>query len=74
MLLRNEYDSASTRNYLFQSYPFAMKVILTSRPKWIDNSVGSPRHNYAWYIWDWNYIGPVLLKYSHKDMSEGSEI
>jgi hypothetical protein len=54
-LMRNEYDCAKTRAYLFNKHPFSRKVILTTRPKWIENSTGSPRHNYAWYIWDYKH-------------------
>lgn len=53
MLLRNEYDSASSRTYLFRHPAFALKLALTKRPRWIEGSTGSPRHNYAWYVWDW---------------------
>ena len=52
MLLRNEWDSAGTRNDLFTSNTFAGKVVLTSRPLWIEGSDGSPRHNYSWFVWD----------------------
>ena len=54
MLLRNEYDSASSREYLFDQHPaWDTKLVLTRRPRWVVDS-GSPRHNYAWFIWDWN--------------------
>lgn len=52
MLLRNEYDCASSREYLFKDPSFSMKLVLTKRPKWIAGSTGSPRHNYAWFVWD----------------------
>jgi hypothetical protein len=53
LLLRNEYDSASTREYLFDDHPaWSFKFTLTRRPRWVVET-GSPRHNYAWFIWDW---------------------
>jgi hypothetical protein len=66
MLLRNEYDSASTRNDLFSRLPFARKVVLTWRPKWIADSTGSPRHNYSWFIWDWKWTREAVLSYALK--------
>jgi hypothetical protein len=57
MLLRNEFDSASKRTKLFRHPAFSMKLTLTSRPRWIEGSTGSPRHNYAWFIWDFDTVG-----------------
>jgi hypothetical protein len=52
MLARNELDSASTRKHLFGDCPqFYAKLVLTWRPRWIANSTGAPRHNYAWFVW-----------------------
>lgn len=68
MFLRNEYDMASTgRNDLFEDHPaFAMKVCVTKRPRWIAGSTGSPRHNYAWYVWDWKKVdGHPSICYIH---------
>jgi hypothetical protein len=55
MLLRNEFDCASSRKKIFGQPPFACKIVLTKRPRWIAGTEGSPRHNYAWYIWDWSW-------------------
>lgn len=67
MFLRHEYDCAKSRNDLFHSgRHFALKVALTSRPRWIEGSEGSPRHNYAWYIWQMGYEGAPRLAYAHK--------
>lgn len=52
LLLRNEWDCAASRVDLF-GYPFATKLVLTDRPVWIPGTKVRPRHNYAWYIWDW---------------------
>ena len=57
MFLRNEYDMASTRDDLFEGHPaYVMKICVTKRPRWIEGSKGSPRHNYAWYVWSWENI------------------
>lgn len=64
MLLRNEYDCAKSRQTLFEQAPFARKIVLTTRPKWIEGSKGSPRHNYSWFIWDWRHRGPATLEYA----------
>lgn len=53
MLLRNEFDSASSRADLFANNPdFALKIVLTRRPRWIEGTTGSPRHNYAFFVWE----------------------
>lgn len=52
MVARNELDCAKERGYLFGSCPeYAAKIVLKWRPRWIAGSTGSPRHQYAWYIW-----------------------
>lgn len=66
MLLRNEWDSAKTRNCLFTEAPFYGKVVLTKRPVWIEGPLkASPRHNYSWFIWDWSkaWNAPPILMY-----------
>lgn len=56
MFLRNEWDMACGRDHLFEDHPaYMLKIAVTKRPRWIEGSKGSPRHNYAWYVWDWNY-------------------
>jgi hypothetical protein len=56
MLCRNEWDCSGTiRPHLFGGNPyFALKIVLTKRPRWIEGSTGNPRHNYAWYVWDFS--------------------
>lgn len=52
LLMRNEVDSAGTRHKFFTGCPvFDTKLTLLWRPRWIAGSTGSPRHNYAWFIW-----------------------
>jgi hypothetical protein len=46
-----------------------MKLIVTKRPRWIKGSKGSPRHTYAWYVWDFRRPteqSPKIL-YLHPD-------
>mgnify|MGYP000400944281 CR=1 FL=1 len=55
LFLRNEYDCATKRNELFgDNEYYAGKIVVQKRPRWIEGSKGSPRHNYAWYIWDFS--------------------
>jgi len=66
MLLRNEYDCAKTRRHLFGECPqFALKIVLTKRPVWFPDreKKASPRHNFAWYVWDWKHTGPAEIRY-----------
>jgi hypothetical protein len=51
-LCRNEWDSSARRAPLFDHPAFAFKVILRHRPRWIEGSTGAPRHNYAWFGFD----------------------
>lgn len=64
MLLRNEWDCASTRQDLFEQAPFMMKLVLTKRPRWSTDDKASPRHNFAWFIWDWLRTGPPTIAYA----------
>lgn len=67
MLLRNEYDCAKKRQPLFQHPAYHGKAIATSRPRWIEGTSGSPRHNYSWFLWNWkpsNY--PPQIYYFNK--------
>ncbi len=66
MLLRNEWDSASTRNDLFGDCPeFKTKLVLTKRPRWFEKQENdsSPRHNYSWFIWDGKNTQPATIAY-----------
>jgi hypothetical protein len=63
MLLRNEWDCAKSRRYLF-NLPFAKKVVLQRRPRWSAQNKASPRHNFAWYIWDWTHRGHARIEYA----------
>lgn len=61
MLLRNEWDCAATRRDLFEMPCFALKLVLTRRPRWSDSKKASPRHNYAWFVFDWDHYGHAIL-------------
>lgn len=66
MLLRTDYDHAATRRYLFDALyqpPFAKRVVLTKRIRWIENSTGSPSFNHSWFIWDYFHKGPPTIGY-----------
>jgi hypothetical protein len=63
MLLRNEFDCAASRRGLFEGMTFAAKLVLTKRPKWADVHTASPRHNFAWYIWDHQHSGSARIEW-----------
>jgi hypothetical protein len=53
MLLRRDFDHASSRAHLFADCPmFAKKVVLTKRIRWFEDSNGAPSFNHCWMIWD----------------------
>jgi hypothetical protein len=65
MLMRNEFDSAATRQDLFgANTPFAGKVVLTKRPYWSEDRIASPRHNFSWFVWDHAHFGDPWLRYA----------
>lgn len=72
MILRNDWDCAKTRMDLFRDHPaFYGKIVLTTRPRWIEGTTGAPRHNFSIFLWDWQKsatVPPVLL-YMNKDMT-----
>lgn len=71
MFLRNEFDCGKTRRGLFNGknpdFPFAHKIVVTKRPRWIEGSKGSPRHSYAWFVWDFAHQGGAYVSYVHPD-------
>ena len=51
MLLRNDFDSAISRQHLFRNEPrFAFKLVLLNRIKWFDGP-SSPSDNHSWFVW-----------------------
>jgi hypothetical protein len=67
MFLRNEWDCGDKRTAKFFEHPaFAMKIVVTKRPRWIEGSKGSPRHNFSWFVWDWRNRGaPASIHHLH---------
>jgi len=69
MLFRNEYDCAAGRRDLFERPSFAAKLVLTRRPRWLDANAqhsASPRHAFAWYVWDHLHAGPATISWIPK--------
>lgn len=65
MLLRTDYDHASSRQYLFGRHKhFAKKLVFTKRIKWFEDTTGQPPFKHAWFIWDWKHCGPPVLAYA----------
>lgn len=71
MFLRNEYDCGKDRRGLFNSfsskYPFAHKIVVCKRPRWIEGTKGSPRHSFSWFVWDFNHQGGSYISYVHPE-------
>lgn len=72
MFLRNEFDCGKGRMDLFAyGKTYHLKVVCTERPRWIEGSTGSPRHNYSWFVFDHlNEEGNPKVRYSHPDLVE----
>jgi hypothetical protein len=53
LLTRAEWIVARARRKLVHEHPnFAGVVHLTSRPKWTETHIASPRHNFLWCVWE----------------------
>lgn len=52
--MRADYDSSKRRADIFDHLAFATKIVLRHRPRWIEDSTGAPRFNYAFYHWSWS--------------------
>jgi hypothetical protein len=65
MLLKVDFDSGRTRNWLFgDCTSFAKKVVLRRRIMWFPSETGcGPSENHAWFIWDWRHSGPATIAY-----------
>jgi hypothetical protein len=67
MLLRNDFDSAITRQHLFRHEPrFAFKLILLNRIKWFDGP-SSPSDNHAWFVFFQDNTELPTIRYVSKD-------
>jgi hypothetical protein len=66
MLARHEFDCAKGRKGFFDRPPFAMRVVLMGRPRWVPKKPGdkSPRYPYSWFVWDWRHSGSATLRYA----------
>jgi hypothetical protein len=63
MLLRNDFDSAISRQHLFRNCPtFAGKLVLLNRIKWFDGP-SSPSDNHSWFCWDRDHRGGPSIRY-----------
>lgn len=52
LLTRAEWIVARARRALVHAHPnFAGVLHLTSRPRWSEVQIASPRHNFAWLVW-----------------------
>lgn len=61
LLMRNEVDCAISRRKFFETNPYYFgKLVLNWRPRWIPGSTGSPRHNYAWYVFSPYATDPTI--------------
>lgn len=61
LLMRNEVDCAVSRRVYFEDNPYYFgKLVLNWRPRWIPGSTGSPRHNYAWYVFSPYATDPTI--------------
>ena len=69
MLLRHEFDCAAKRADLFERPDFSLKITLTKRPRWDwwtpGPTRGSPRHNFAWYVWDRAHTTGGRVRYGY---------
>lgn len=65
MLLRTDFDHATSRADLFDRNQFSRKVVLRKRIRWFEDSKGSPSFNHAWYCWDWRHVGYPEIAYAH---------
>lgn len=73
MLLRVDFDSAKTRNWMFGGNKFfAKKIVLTKRIAWFKSKGSGPSENHAWFIWDMSKRHPAAtIHYGPKEKSDG---
>jgi hypothetical protein len=70
MLLRNDFDSAISRQHLFRACSmFAGKLVLLNRIKWFDGP-SSPSDNHSWFLWEHEYTGAPLIHYVTRHEAE----
>jgi predicted RNA methylase len=72
MLLRNDFDSAITRQHLFRNEPrFAGKIVLLNRIKWFVGP-SSPSDNHSFFLWDRGHRGAPSIHYVTRHEAEAS--
>lgn len=72
MLLRVDFDSATTRADMFADCPaWSKKIVLRKRIMWFvppprpdGKKPAGPSENHAWYVWDWKHQGPPTIVYA----------
>ena len=63
-LLRNDFNSAKSRQHLFRNNPhFAFKLVLLDRVRWFEGP-SSPSDNHAWFGFDRGHRGPPIIHYA----------
>jgi len=68
MLLRYEFDAASSRADLFANNPyFAFKLVMTQRIRWIEGTKGRPSIHHAWFVWDKTHTGPCSMRWHFRN-------
>jgi hypothetical protein len=66
MLLRNDFDSAISRQHLFRFNPtFAGKLVLLNRIRWFAGP-NSPSDNHSWFLWNREHVGAPPIRYVTK--------
>jgi hypothetical protein len=76
MLLRVDFDSASTRRDIFADHPaWSTKLIFTSRIVWFQTPgvTAGPSENHAWYLWDYQHEGSPQIAYHFEPKTPKSE-
>lgn len=70
-LLRTVWKAASGRTDIFVEQPFACEIVLTWRPRWDwwfrDKPEKSPMHNYSWFCFDREHVGPSTTYWAGRD-------
>lgn len=72
MLLKPDFDSASTRTHLFRDHlAWCKKLVLLKRIVWFEpepdpvtGRANGPSENHCWYIWSWRHKGPAKIDYA----------
>jgi hypothetical protein len=70
MLLRNDFDSAISRQHLFRDNSlFGFKLVLLNRIKWFEGP-SSPSDNHAWFYWSTKHVGTPTVRYATRHEAE----